>query len=140
MPAESELRQAIEERLAVLPGLPPVAWEGIDFDQDGDTYFKADYLPAESIAVGINVGGSDVLAGIFQITVCTPKGNGWGEASGWVDTLRGHFARGTVLTAGGTRVAIHKVWSNSPILSTSGNTGAGDNYFRIPVSIRVRGL
>lgn len=140
MASESELRQALEQHLAALPGLPPVAWENIDFEQDGAAFLKANYLPAESIAVGVEQGGSDVLAGIFQITVCAPKGDGWAQAAALVDTIRLHFQRGSVLTAGATRVALHKVWSNSPILSTSGNTGAGDNYYRVPVSVRVRGL
>ena len=130
--SETNLRAAFDSHLATMADSPPVAWEGKDFTPTNAAYLESFLLPAETIAVGVEQGGSDVLAGLYQVTVNVPKNS---DKNTWLTEtakVKARFARGTILNVGGTRVIMSKTWSNAAQIS--------DTYYRVPISIRYRAI
>ena len=132
MATDTELRAALDGHLANMPGAPVIDWENVGLDQDQQTYLSQSILPSEGISVGRSVGGSDLLAGLYQVTVNVPKGQGKAVYVAEVERLKARFVRSSSLIEGTTRVIISKVWANSAITD--------DTHFRVPVSIRYRGI
>ena len=132
MASELELIAGLNTRLNTLPDSPPVAWENVKYSPDGENYLEQRYLAAEGFTVGVSQGGADVLAGIYQITVNTKKSRGLAESATLVEAIRAHFARSSTLTQGDTRIVIHKVWSGAAL--------PDEVYYKVPVSVRVRGV
>ena len=130
MVTDAELRAALDGHLNSMLDKPPIDWDNVGLTQDGGLYLSQNLLPTETITVGIEVGGSDVLAGIYQITVNAPKGAGKAVYSAEIDRIKAHFVRSSTISAGSGRIAIHKVWSNNAIPDAT--------YYRVPVSIRYR--
>ena len=130
--SETNLRSALDGHLAAMPGAPPIDWENVGFDQNDQVYLSQMILPAEDISVGMEQGGTDVLAGIYQVMISTPKNTGKNTYVAEIERIKSRFARSSVIEFSGTRVAIHKVFASSAIVD--------DNYFRVPVSIRYRGI
>lgn len=132
MATETELRTALDEHLDNMPGRPPVDWDNVGLDQTPTIYLSQNLLPAEGDTVGRDVGGSDVLAGLYQIIISVPKGKGKAGHVAELERIKAHFVRSSSLIEGSTRVVLSKVWANSAI--------ADETHYRVPVSIRYRGL
>ena len=131
--SETNLRSALDGHLAAMPGAPTIDWENVGFDQNDQVYLSQMILPAEDISVGMEQGGTDVLAGIYQVMINIPKTEaGKGGYVTELERIKSRFARSSVIEFSGTRVAIHKVFASPAIVD--------DNYFRVPVSIRYRGI
>ena len=128
--SESNLRIALDNHLYTMPDSPPVHWEGKFYKPSDAIYLSQSLMPAETITVGQEAGGSDVLAGIYQIIINIPKDT---DRNVWLIELekaKARFVRNTILIEGVTRVVITKVWS-SPLMTD----GA---YSAVPISIRYR--
>lgn len=132
MASETNLRSALDGHLAGMPGGTPIDWENVSFDQDNQVYLSQGIFPAEDIPVGMEQGGSDVLAGLYQIMINVPKNTGKNGHVSELEKIKARFPRSSVITCDGTRVVIHKVFSSNGI--------PDDNYFRVPVSIRYRAV
>ena len=132
MAAETELRTALDNHLDNMPGRPPVDWDNVGLDQTPTIYLSQNLLPAEGDTVGVEVGGSDVLAGLYQIVINVPKGSGKAGHVEELERIKARFVRSSSLIEGSTRVVISKVWANGAI--------PDDTHYRVPVSIRYRGL
>lgn len=132
MATETELRTALDEHLASLPDAPPIDWANTGLDQGGQLYYSQNLLPAEDITVGVEVGGSDVLAGIYQITINTPKGTGKAAHVVELEKIKAWFVRSGSIIEGSTRVVISKIWASPALLD--------ENFHRVPVSIRYRAV
>ena len=132
MATDTELRAALDGHLANMPGAPVIDWENVGLDQNQQVYLSQSILPSEGISVGRSVGGSDVLAGLYQVTVNVPKGQGKAVYVAEIERIKAHFVRSSSLIEGTTRVVISKVWDNSAV--------SDDTHFRVPVSIRYRGV
>lgn len=130
--SETNLRTALDNHLYTMPSLPPVEWEGKYFKPENSIYLSQSLIPAETITVGQEAGGSDILAGIYQIIINTPKDT---DRNVWLvelEKVKSRFVRNTILIEENTRVVITKVWS-SPLITQ----GA---YSSIPISIRYRAV
>ena len=130
--SETNLRVALDNHLLTMTDSPPVDWEGVFFDPINTIYLSQSLLPAETITVGQEAGGADVLAGVYQITVNIPKGTKRNDWLVELERVKARFVRNTILVESGTRVVITKVWSSS--LMTSGA------YSLVPISIRYRAV
>ncbi len=128
--SETNLRAALDNHLHTMASLPDVDWLGQGLDQAGQIYYSVNVLPAEDITVGMESGGSNVLAGIYQITVNVPKNSGKAVYMTEIEKIRTRFARSQVMTYDGTTVALHKVFSSAEITD--------ENYLRFPISIIYR--
>ena len=130
--SETNLRAAFDNHLNTMVDAPAIAWEGKDFAPSNSVYLAPFLLPAETIGLGMESGGADVLAGLYQITVNVPKNS---DKNTWINEtakIKTRFVRGTILNVGGTRVIISKTWSNTAIIS--------DIYYSVPISIRYRAI
>lgn len=132
MATETELRKALDVHLNTMSGVPPVSWENKGLDQDNEIYLRQFLLPAETISPGISIGSSDVLAGFYQVTVNVPKGKDKSVYLAETEKVKARFFKGLRIVVGNTAVVIHKVWSNTALMD--------ENYYRVPISIRYRGL
>ena len=130
--SETNLRAALDGHLSTMTDVPVIAWEGKQFDPTIAVYLHAFLVPAETIAVGMEQGGSDILAGIYQITVNVPKNS---DKSVWLaetKKVKDRFVRGTILDVGGTRIVLSKTWSSPAI--------TGDTSYSVPISVRYRAI
>lgn len=127
--SDVELRQALDVHLSNMVGAPPIDFENVGLEQSNSIYLSQIIFPAEDIPVGTESTGTDILAGVYQVTVNVPKGTGRTSYMTEVDRVRNRFNR-QQFSAGSTKVTIHKVWTNSAL--------SDENYFRVPVSIRYR--
>ena len=128
--SETNLRAALDNHLYTMPGLPDVDWLGNGLSQTGQVYYSVDVLPAEDIRIGISATGTNMLAGIYQITISVPKGTGKSAYMVEIEKLRDRFKRSQTLTYGGTVVSIQACNSAAAITDES--------YLRIPISVRYR--
>ena len=130
--SETNLRVALDNHLYTMTGSPPIHWEGKLFKPSNTIYLSQSLIPAETITVGQEAGGSDVLAGIYQVVINMPKDT---DRNTWLielEKVKARFVRNTILIEGATRVVITKVWS-SPLMTD----GA---YSAVPISIRYRAV
>ena len=128
--SETNLRVALDNHLYTMASSPRIHWEGKLFKPSDAIYLSQSLMPAETITVGQEAGGSDVLAGIYQIIINIPKDT---DRNIWLvefERVKARFVRNTILIESGTRVVITKVWS-SPLMTD----GA---YSAVPISIRYR--
>jgi len=130
--SETNLRKALDIHLNNMSGAPAISWENKEFDQNNQIYLTQFLLPAETISPGISIGSSDVLAGLYQVTVNVPKGADKATYLAETEKVKARFFKGLRLIEGSTAIVIHKVWTNAALTD--------DNYYRVPISIRYRGL
>ena len=130
--SETNLRAALDKHLNTMPGALPISWENKGRDQDNEKYLTQFLLPAENISVGVQEGGTDILAGVYQVTVNVPKGEGKASYLTETEKVKARFPRSSKLEYGGTRIMIHKVWSNGAL--------EDENFYRVPISIRYRAI
>lgn len=83
----------------------PVAWENVDFDPPASIYIRANILPAQTQSLDL-LGKHRGYRGIFQVTLCMPRGVGPGASDALVADLDETFPRAAVFTAGGVRTQI----------------------------------
>lgn len=132
MATETELRTALDNHLDTMVGAPPIDWDNVGLGQDAQIFLSQNLLPAGDITVGVEQGGSDVLAGIYQIVINVPKGDGKARHVAELERIKARFARSSSIVSGSTRVVFHKVWANSALTD--------ENYYRVPVSVRYRAV
>jgi hypothetical protein len=130
--SETNLRIALDNHLYTMPSSPAVEWEGKFFEPNNAIYLSQSLLTAETITVGIESGGADVLAGIYQVVVNIPKGTSRNTWLVELERVKTRFVRNTILTESGTRIVISNVWS-SPMMT-------GGAYSSVPISIRYRAV
>lgn len=130
--SETNLRGALDGHLNTMAAVPPITWENKGLDQDNQIYLSQFLLPAENQTVGVEAGGSDVLAGVYQVTVNVPKGADKATYLAETEKVKARFTRGLILNRSGTRIVIHKTWSNPARID--------ENYYRVPISIRYRAI
>ena len=130
--SETNLRAAFDGHLFTMVDAPAIAWEGKDFEPANNIYLQPFLIPAETIAVGMEASGSDILAGIYQIIVNVPKNSDKSVWLGETAKVKDRFSRGTILNVGGTRVVLSKTWSSPSMTS--------DTYYSVPISIRYRAI
>lgn len=121
-----DIEGALLTRLSVMPGVPSIAVENIDFKPDAGTlYFRTTLLPAPTVQASLGSSGMDVSEGILQVDIFIPDGQG---KSPQADAVADWFKRGTVLTQNSLSVRI---------VSASIAPGFKDEtFYIIPVEIR----
>jgi hypothetical protein len=125
----SEIQRALNDRLDWLTGDLPVAWEGTCYTPEpGQAFLKPHFLPATPFQATLGENGLNRHAGVFQVSVVYPLGEGWGEPLTTAETVVELFKRGTRLASpGGLDVVL---------------TGAGigpaiveEEWYTLPVSV-----
>lgn len=83
----------------------------------GRPYQFATLLPGETQQPGNGPTGTELDVGIFQVDLYFPRDEGAGPALGRAQLLRAWFARGRLVTYGGTSVKITRRASLGPGMS-----------------------
>lgn len=107
--SQTLVRAALETALntwaaAQSPAIP-VAWENATFTPPTTRYIRANILPADVQSLDL-LGKHRGYRGVFQVTLCMPKGVGMAATETLVNALDVLFARASYFTAGGVRTQI----------------------------------
>lgn len=122
------IRKALEKRLAALSPAMATAYENVEFTPVvGTPHQKAELLPAEP---GNEVMGSATYfeRGIFQVTLCYPKGTGPAAAEARAQLIRAHFKRGTTMIESGVSVIVTSTPKQHP-------AQPDNERYNIPISV-----
>ncbi len=108
----------------------PVAYPDVGFDPavsaPAGKYLEVTYFPNAPAWEGLSAGA--LVQGLLQITVVWPRGKGHVLPLQIAETIKTHFAKGTVLVSGTTKVKVtREPVVASPIIE--------DHDTRIPVTI-----
>ena len=129
----AQIFEALMAKVATLStGSPtlPVAYPDVGFDPavsatDGK-YLEVAYFPNAHRWVGLSTGA--LRQGLLQITVVWPRGKGHVLPLQIVNSIKTHFAAGTVMVSGTTKVKVkEEPVDASPIIE--------DHDTRIPITI-----
>lgn len=127
------IRAALDTRLATMPGLPPIAYEGDNYAPVAEvTYAKADLMPRRPANPTLDEQTQD-NGGVYQISLYFPRGTDTGTMDALAGAIQTHFAAGTRLTAGIISLRIE----GTPAISAGFPTG---DRWLVPVSIRYRSI
>lgn len=117
---------ALNERLASLPGAPPIAWPNVNASPD-TPYLEVAVF--RNVPVMITLQDYARRPGIYQVTVVAREGSGSGQAGAIAESIRDHFPPNLTLpTDDGRTVRI----TNEPQVA-GGIQDQGQ--YRLPVSI-----
>lgn len=141
MSKDAEVYDALATRAGTMvlttPALP-VAYPDLSFDPATDApsgkYVEVSFFPNRPAWEGIATGA--LKQGLLQITVVWPRGSalpqgeeaGIGPPLAIADLVTAHFAKGTVMVSGTTKVKVSREPWVSPPLTDAAET-------RVPVSI-----
>jgi hypothetical protein len=127
---ETKIRAAFVTRLLTFPSLPSVAWENMSFTPGAVPYLAPFLLPGEPVQAELGTAGQNRHAGIYQISIYAPAGNGVSTINTLRDNLVDFFKRGTLMTYSDITVQIQKAFPG-PMLQETG-------WIHIPITIRYR--
>jgi hypothetical protein len=123
----SDIRQALEAKLANLSPMPSCAWPGVAFTPaPGTLFIKPDLVPGITNQHELGSTGPFKYLGVFQVSVFAPPGLGMGAALTQADAIEALFKRAK-LTANNTVIYISSV-SVGPALPEA-------DWLLLPVSI-----
>tara|TARA_S200002703_G_scaffold132666_1_gene120543 strand:+ start:2575 stop:2982 length:408 start_codon:yes stop_codon:yes gene_type:complete len=124
----NDIQSALDNRLNTLSGGYDIAWSNIKYEPAGDeTFLSPNFIPEETLQVGLGANGKDETNGIYQIDVVYPAGQGRSTVP---DSIADHFKRGTVMTYNSVSVRVRSVSIEQAITE-----GA---YHFVPVSVNFQ--
>lgn len=128
---QARIRQSFETALntwaSAQSPVMEIAWENVTFEPPRGRYVRAFLLPAETTSFDV-LRATRSYKGLFQITLCMPRGVGMGAAEALIASLDAAMPPGTPLTAGGL-----SVWITEPI--SAGPAIADADQVQIPLSL-----
>lgn len=103
----NDIQAALDTRLGTLSGGYDIAWPNLNYEPAaGSTFITPNFIPTETLQVGLGASGKDETNGIYQIDVVYPAGSG---RSTIPDVVADHFKRGTVLSYNGVNIRVRSV-------------------------------
>jgi hypothetical protein len=132
----TEIRQALVSRLiAVSPGaaIPAasVAWENRDYTPAvGTRWYRATFLPGQSVAAAVGVDAQNRHVGLFQIDIIDPTGSGDMVTQTEAERIIACYKRGTVLTYTGVSLICDRAYRLP--------ANQEEDWFVIPVIVEYR--
>jgi len=106
-----DISAALDSRLSVMTGLPPVAWESDKYEPVKDTlYLRPTNIQGDTIAVTNN---QDQTIGVYQIDVFAPAGKGKNESVLMADIIANHFKQDTKMSYIDQGVTVKSVSRNN---------------------------
>lgn len=123
----TDIRGALQSRLAATPGIPAIAYEGIRYTPVvGTPYVAPVFLPAGNGGPR-TTGGYIRHEGSFEVSLVYPGGNGTGLAEAMADTIKERFKVTDTATVGATVVRFRFAERRQALIDT--------DWIRIPISI-----
>jgi len=103
----NDIQAALDNRLNTFSGGYDIAWPNINYEPAGNaTFLTPNFIPEETLQVGLGTNGKDETNGIYQIDVVYPAGQG---RSSEPDSVADHFKRGTVMSYNDVNVRVRSV-------------------------------
>lgn len=125
----TQVRTALETRLASVSGSPQIGWDNTEFEPPTDEVSLLAYLlRGETVSPTLGRTELTMEQGIFQVSVLAPRGGGSKPAEDVAEAVREHFPKGLSLSAGGLSVRIARRGSVTPARQDG-------SWHRIDVSI-----
>lgn len=110
---QARIRQSFETALSAWASaqspVMEIAWENVTFDPPAGRYVRAFLLPADTTSVDV-LRATRSYKGLFQVTLCMPRGVGMGAAEALISSLDLAMPPGTPLSAGGL-----SIWITEPV-------------------------
>lgn len=123
-----DVSSRLDQHLASMTGLPPVAWPNVQFNPPVDTlYISVANVPADSTM--FSMSRSENVPGIYRINIYAPVNKGPAEAENMAGKLEDHFKATRDL---GNGLMIENISFSTAI--------SGDAYYMLPMSINWRVL
>jgi len=124
----NDIQAALDNRLNSFAGGYDIAWPNVPYEPDGaSTFLTPNFIPEDTLQVGLGTNGKDETNGIYQVDVVYPAGSGRSTVP---DSLSDHFKRGTVMSYNGVNVRVRSVSIAQAITE-----GA---YHFVPVSVNFQ--
>lgn len=129
---ETRIFDGLNAWLAALVFSPaiPIAWPNLAFTPNG-AYLRPWLLPARTEALAIPISGPNEHAGIFQVSVFWPTGQGATTPMERASAIAVHFKRGTKIDREGISVRIDAPPWVGPMIQEA-------DVLQLPVSIPYR--
>ena len=106
----NDISTALDTRLSVMTGLPPVAWENVEYEPVvGTLYLRPTNISGDTNQATLGTSGQDMTIGIYQVDVIAQAGRGKSTALLMADKVANQFKRGTDLTSNGRVVTVVSV-------------------------------
>lgn len=103
----NDIQAALDNRLNTITGGYDIAWPNVPYEPDGSsTFLSPNFIPTETLQVGLGSNGKDETNGLYQVDVVYPAGSGRSTVP---DVVADHFKRGTVLSYNGVNVRVRSV-------------------------------
>jgi hypothetical protein len=103
----NDIQAALDNRLNTISGGYDISWPNVPYEPDGtSTFLSPNFIPNETLQVGLGSNGKDETNGLYQIDVVYPAGSGRTTVT---DSVADHFKRGTVLSYNGVNIRVRSV-------------------------------
>jgi hypothetical protein len=124
----SDIRAALESKLANIAGIPPIAFDNVPYDPTtGTSFIKSSYIPVTRVPAVRGLNPSQRYGGIYAVTVYCPEGNGPGVADGIANTVIENFEAATDVSLNDFNVSIDYAERQQGFLDTP--------WYYIPINI-----
>ena len=124
----SDIRAALESKLANIAGIPPIAFDNVPYDPTtGTSFIKSSYIPVTRVPAVRGLNPSQLYKGFYSVTVYCPEGNGPGVADGIANTVIENFEAATDVSLNNFNVSIDYAERQQGFLDTP--------WYYIPINI-----
>lgn len=121
-----DVTSKLDQHLAAMTGLPPVAWPNVQFDPPSDTlYIAVMNMPADGTLYSMERFQN--TPGVYRINIYAPANKGPAQAENMADQIADHFRASSNL---GDGLFIEEI-NFSPGISD-------DAHYMLPISINWR--
>lgn len=101
------VREALEKRLQLVPGIPAIAWENNFYDPVSQTpYVRSKLRVISNDPAGIGIGSPVRMDGLFLLDLFYPPEGGPRPAETLADSIIATFPRGLFLTESSNRIEV----------------------------------
>lgn len=123
-----DIRGMLQSRLASVPGVPAIAYEGIPYTPvPGTPFCEPTFLPANGRPATMGDGHLVRHEGSFEVVLAYPTGSGTGTGEAMADTIKSYFKASDVLTLNGNNLRFRYA-ERRPVIEQT-------DWYRVPVSI-----
>jgi len=121
-----QVSSQLDQHLASMPNLPPVAWPNVSFTPESDVlYLSVMNMPADGVMY--TLGRRENTPGVYRINVNAPVNGGPAEAENMAETIAAYFRSNSEI---GDGLTIEEI-NYSPGF-------VNEAYYTIPLSINWR--
>lgn len=102
-----EIRKVFEDTLNDIGGIPPIAWENVDYVRtSGTSFIEPMMFPTLREPAHRGLNPQMYYRGVFRVNVYTPRSQGAAAGETIADTIISNFEATTDITDGSTIVSI----------------------------------